>query len=74
MLGYYFANERWYLAAGESQTKNDINDLSAGALYNINKMFTINLKANNLFNQSYDIWYGHPAQGINVMGGFTFKF
>ncbi len=74
MLGYYFANERWYLAAGESQTKNDINDLSAGALYNINKMFTINLKANNLFNQSYDIWYGHPAQGISLMGGFTFKF
>lgn len=74
MLSYYFANERWYLAAGESQTKNDINDLSAGAIYNINKMFSLNLKANNLFNQSYDIWYGHPAQGINVMGGFTFKF
>ncbi len=74
MLGYYFANERWSIAEGESVEMDNINNLSAGALYNISKMFTINLRANNLLNQSYDIWYGHPAQGINVMGGFTFKF
>ncbi len=53
---------------------NSINNLNAGAIYNINDMFSINAKANNLLNQSYDIWYGHPTQGINVMGGFTFKF
>jgi len=74
MLGYYFANDRWSIAEGESVEMDDINNLSAGALYNISKMFTINLKANNLLNQSYDMWYGHPAQGINLMGGFTFKF
>jgi outer membrane receptor protein involved in Fe transport len=74
MLGYYFANERWSLEEGQTVEMDNINNLNAGALYNINKMFTINLKANNLLNQSYDMWYGHPAQGINVMGGFTFKF
>ena len=74
MLGYYFANERWSIANGQSVEMDNINNLSAGALYNISKMFTVNLKANNLLNQSYDIWYGHPAQGISVMGGFTFKF
>lgn len=74
MLGYYFANERWTIANGQSVEMDFINDLNAGAIYNVNDMFSINVKANNLFNQSYDIWYGHPAQGINVMGGFTFKF
>ena len=74
MLGYYFANERWSIAKGINQELDDINNLSAGALYNVNKMFTINLKANNIFNQTYDMWYGYPAQGVNVMGGFTFKF
>ena len=74
MLGYYFANERWSLKDGQTVEMDNINNLSAGALYNIHPMFSINLKANNLLNQSYDMWYGHPAQGINVMGGFTFKF
>lgn len=74
MLGYYFANDRWTIANGQSVTMNNLNDLNAGAIYNVNNMFSINLKANNILNQSYDIWYGHPTQGINVMGGFTFKF
>ncbi len=74
MLGYYFGNERWSIDKGETVKMDDINNLSAGALYNINEMFTLNLKANNLLNQTYDMWYGHPAQGISVMGGFTFKF
>ena len=74
MLGYYFANERWSIDKGESIKMDDINNLSAGALYNVHKMFTLNLKANNLLNQTYDMWYGHPAQGISLMGGFTFKF
>ena len=74
MLDYYFANERWSIVDGQSAAMDDINNLSAGALYNITKMFTLNLKANNLLNQTYDMWYGHPAQGISIMGGFTFKF
>ena len=74
MLGYYLANDRWSIAGGQSIEMDDINNLSAGAIYNINKMFSVNLKANNLLNQSYDIWYGHPAQNVSVMGGFTFKF
>ncbi len=74
MLGYYFANERWSIAKGLNQEMDDINNLNAGALYNVNKMFTVNLKANNINYQTYDMWYGYPAQGVNVMAGFTFKF
>ncbi len=74
MLGYYFANGRWTIANGQSVEMDNINDLNAGAIYNVNNMFSMNVKANNLLNQSYDVWYGHPSQGVNVMGGFTFKF
>ena len=74
MLGYYFANERWSIAEGRTVEMDNINNLSAGAIYNISTMFSLNIKANNLLNQSYDILYGHPAQGIELMGGFTFKF
>lgn len=73
-LGYYFANDRWTVVNGENVEMDNLNDLNVGAIYNINDMFSINLKANNILNQPYDIWYGHPAQGVNVIGGFTFKF
>ena len=53
---------------------DNINDLNLGAVYDINDSFSLNVKANNLFSQRYDIWYGYPAQGINIAGGFTFKF
>ncbi|MGV8963238.1 MAG: hypothetical protein ACOH2V_07645 [Candidatus Saccharimonadaceae bacterium] len=74
MLGYYFANDRWSVANESNVKMNNINDLNAGAIYNINEMFSINLKANNILDQSHDIWYGYPAQGVNILGGFTFKF
>ena len=44
MLGYYFANERWTIANGQSVEMNSINNLNVGAIYNINDMFSINAK------------------------------
>lgn len=73
-LGYYFANDRWSVHQGRNVEMDNINNLSAGASYLINKMFSVNLKANNILNQSYDLWYAHPAQGVSVMGGFNFNF
>lgn len=73
-LNYYFAGDRWSYFYGANVEIDNINDLNLGAVYDINDSFAINLKANNLLFQKYDIWYGHPAQGFNAMGGFTFKF
>ena len=73
-LNYYFAGDRWSYFNGANVKMNDINDFNLGAVYDINDSFAINLKANNLLFQKYDIWYGYPAQGFNAMGGFTFKF
>ncbi len=73
-LNYYLAGDRWAYFNGANVKMNNINDLNFGAVYDINDSFAINLKANNLLFQKYDIWYGYPAQGFNAMGGFTFKF
>ncbi len=73
-LNYYFAGDRWSYFDGSNVQMDNINDLNIGAVYDINDSFAINLKANNILAQKYDIWYGHPAQGFNAMGGFTFKF
>ncbi|OJV38188.1 MAG: hypothetical protein BGO33_05790 [Bacteroidia bacterium 43-41] len=73
-LNYYFAGDRWSYFDRVTVKMNNINDLNLGAVYDINDSFALNLKANNLLLQKYDIWYGYPAQGFNAMGGFTFKF
>lgn len=73
-LNYYLAADRWSYHGGENVKMDNINDLNLGAVYQISNQFSVNLKANNLLFQKYDIWYGYPAQGFNVMGGFSFKF
>lgn len=71
---YYFAGDRWSYFNGENLEMDQINDLNAGALYKITDAFSVNARANNLFVRKYDLWYGYPAQGFNVSGGFTFRF
>lgn len=73
-LNYFFAGDRWSYFINENVQMDNINDLNLRAVYEISDAFSINMKANNLLFQKYDIWYGHPAQGFNAMGGFTFKF
>jgi len=73
-MNYYFAGERWSYYEGENLQMENINDLNLGAAYQISNAFSLSIKANNLMFQHYDLWYGHPAQGFNVMGGFTFRF
>ena len=73
-IGYYFLGDRWSYFNGSNQKMDNINDLNLGASYKINDTFSINLKGCNLINQQYDLWYGHPAQGISLMGGLTLLF
>ena len=73
-MNYYFAGDRWSYFEGENREMESINDLNLGAAYRISDAFSFSLKGGNLMNQQYDLWYGHPSQGFNVMGGFTFRF
>ncbi len=74
IFDYYFAGDRWSYFNGANVKMNNINDLNLGVFYSISRSFSVNVKANNLLSQKYDIWYGYPAQGFNAMGGFTFLF
>jgi len=73
-FNYFFAGDRWSYYDGANREMDNINDLNLGAIYNITDAFSLNIRANNLLSQKYDIWYGHPAQGFNASGGFTFRF
>ncbi len=72
--GYRFEGDRWSYFDGKEIEMGAINDLNVGAIYAISDAFSLNVKANNLLFQHYDIWYGYPAQGFNASGGFTFSF
>ena len=73
-LNYYFAGDRWSNYQGIEQEMDAINDLNLGGVYEISDAFSLSLRVNNLLSQKQDIWYGHPAQGLNASGGFSFKF
>lgn len=42
--------------------------------YNINPQLTVFLKGSNLLSDTYEKWLNTPVQGIQVLGGLTYKF
>ena len=49
-------------------------DMSLHANYRFSDSFSVFLNANNILNNHYDIWYGFPSQGINIIGGVNYAF
>lgn len=49
-------------------------DLNAHVGYKQNERLTFFLKGNNLANQDYQRWLNYPVQGIQVLGGASYKF
>jgi hypothetical protein len=49
-------------------------DVNAHIGYKHNERFTFFLIGNNLANQDYQRWLNFPVQGIQVMGGASYKF
>lgn len=52
---------------GASGKLKNVSLLNFSANYNFNAMFHVSLDMNNLLNRRYDLWYGMPAQGFNVL-------
>lgn len=74
-VNYYLATERYtQLGGNEEVNLNNINELNIRGMYNINKTFSVNVQLNNVLFQKYDIYYGYPAQGFNLMGGINVNF
>lgn len=74
-LNYYLATDRYTrLFAMEDYKLNNINELNLQVGYTFNDTFGAYIKVNNLLNQQYEMYYGYPMQGINIMGGVNINF
>lgn len=51
-----------------------INDLHAGASYNVFKGVSVYARLHNLLNKKYQYYLGYPTEGLNFVGGLSFKF
>jgi len=58
----------------EDVTLKSYFDLNAHVGYKFSDRMTFFLKGNNLANQDYQRWLNFPVQGIQVLGGASYKF
>lgn len=52
----------------------DINEFNVKGTYGVTNWLSVYAKANNIFNQKYELQYGYPLQGFNILGGVSLKF
>ncbi|MGB6152228.1 MAG: TonB-dependent receptor, partial [Pricia sp.] len=55
-------------------TLDSFFDANAHLGYRYNKQLSIFLRAANIANNNYNRWANYPVQGLQVMGGLTYKF
>ena len=58
----------------EDITLKSFFDLNANVGYKYSARLTFFLKGNNLANQDYQRWSNYPVQGLQVLGGASYKF
>ena len=58
----------------EDITLDSYFDLNAHIGYKFSDRFTFFLKGNNLANQNYQRWSNYPVQGLQILGGASYKF
>lgn len=58
----------------ESQKMNPISDLHLGAQYNLFKGISVYARIHNLLNKRYQYYVGYPTEGLNFLGGLSFRF
>ncbi|NQX85214.1 MAG: TonB-dependent receptor [Flavobacteriaceae bacterium] len=74
----FYVGERLDNQVAESTTNvvslESYFDANAHVGYRINERWTAYVKANNIANQVYNRWLNYPVQGIQVLGGASYKF
>ena len=55
-------------------TLNSYFDLNAHLGFKYSQRLTFFLKGNNLANQQYQRWLNYPVQGLQILGGASYKF
>ena len=58
----------------ENITLKSYFDLNMHVGYKYSDRFTFFLKGNNLANQNYQRWSNYPVQGLQILGGASYKF
>ena len=53
---------------------NPVGNLYLGGSYEVFEGISIYVRANNLLNKDYQYYPGYPTEGINFMGGVSFRF
>ena len=60
--------------SAEIITLDSFFDANAHLGYRYNEQLSIFLKAANIANNNYNRWANYPVQGLQIMGGLTYKF
>ena len=58
----------------ESYKMSPISDLHLGAQYNLFKGISVYARLHNLLNKKYQYYVGYPTEGLNFLGGLSFRF
>ncbi len=70
---YMFTGGAW-LQKNKSGTGTGGTDLSVGAEFRVNKMFSAWVDFNNVFNSKYQRWHNYEVYGLNILGGVRVNF
>lgn len=58
----------------EGMKTDPVSNLYLGGSYEIFKGISVYAQANNLLNKEYRYYWGYPTEGINFVGGVSFRF
>ena len=63
------------LSSASPETKmKDINELNFRGEYQVTDWLSVNARLNNILYQRYELYYGYPLQGFNILGGVSLRF
>lgn len=69
-LGYRHVNREKV----EGEKVDPVSNLYLGGSYEFFKGISVYARVNNLLNKDYQYYWGYPTEGINFLGGVSFKF
>ena len=58
----------------ENERVDPVGNLYLGGSYEVFKGLSIYARVNNLLNKDYQYYWGYPTEGINFVGGVSFRF
>lgn len=70
----FYLNSMIFPATPQVVTLDSFFDVNVNVGYHINDRFSVYARGNNLAGNNYNRWQNYPVQGIQFLGGATYKF